>query len=66
MRAELQIAQGSVDEADFERAAVTRLELENFGLRRLVVELLERNQMLREEMRSRYVLSGCDSQPAAG
>ena len=35
---------------EFEQSAVTLLELENRGLRRLIVELLHKNQQLRERI----------------
>jgi hypothetical protein len=47
-------------DADSEKSALALLERENSGLRRLVVELLEKNQKLREDMHSRQVPAGCD------
>jgi len=35
---------------DFDKSALSLLESENSGLRRLVVELLEKNQRLREQL----------------
>jgi hypothetical protein len=35
---------------DFDQSAILLLESENSGLRRLVVELLEKNQKLREQL----------------
>jgi hypothetical protein len=37
---------------DFDRSALFLLESENSGLRRLVVELLEKNQQLREQLQA--------------
>ena len=34
-----------------EASATSHLEVENIGLRRLVIELIEKNQRLREEVR---------------
>jgi hypothetical protein len=36
--------------SDFDQSAILLLESENSGLRRLVVELLEKNQRLREQL----------------
>jgi hypothetical protein len=38
---------------DFDQSALSLLESENTGLRRLVVELLEKNQRLREQLLKR-------------
>ena len=51
------------DDAETEKSALALLELENSGLRRLVVELIEKNQRLREQLHSRRVPAGGDSQP---
>ncbi len=51
-RTEALISANSND-AGTEKSALTLLELENAGLRRLVVELIEKNQRLREELHSR-------------
>lgn len=52
------------DSADSERTALALLELENSGLRRLVVELIEKNQRLREKLHSHRVQAGGDSPSA--
>jgi len=39
--------------SDFDQSALSLLESENSGLRRLVVELLEKNQRLREQLLER-------------
>jgi hypothetical protein len=38
------------DASDFDRSTLLLLESENAGLRRLVVELIEKNQKLREQL----------------
>jgi hypothetical protein len=40
------------DSAETEKSALALLEMENSTLRRLVVELIEKNQKLREKLRS--------------
>ena len=47
------------------RRALALLELENSGLRRLVVELIEKNQRLREEMHSHSVQAGYELRRSA-
>jgi len=37
------------------KVALYRLEEENSGLRRLIVELIEKNQWLREQLRARPI-----------
>ncbi len=53
------------DDADSRKSAFALLELENSGLRRLVVELLEKNQKLREQMQAHLGPAGGDSQRSA-
>jgi hypothetical protein len=52
-------------DAETEKSALALLELENSGLRRLVVELIEKNQRLREEMHSHSVQAGYELRRSA-